>query len=212
MIRINLLQGERAAKRRASFQFGSLTQKTPLLSSVILLAAILYVGYAYWNLSQREVQMDEQLAQARQEEARLQSVLKQVEEFEARKKQLRDRVTLIEDLRKGQSAPVHLLDELSRSLPDRLWLTDMRQTGEFVELGGRTSTLTALADFVGNLESTGYFARPVEILSSEEERGPANASTVLIRFAMKAQYLPPGAAPLPAPGAKPVSAPAAPAR
>jgi type IV pilus assembly protein PilN len=212
MIRINLLQGERAAKRRASFQFGSLTQKTPLLSSVILLAAILYVGYAYWALNQREVQMDEQLAQARQEEARLQSVLKQVEEFEVRKKQLRERVTLIEDLRKGQSAPVHLLDELSRSLPDRLWLTDMRQTGDFVELGGRTSTLTALADFVGNLESTGYFARPVEILSSEEERGPANAATVLIRFAMKAQYLPPGAAPLPAPGAKPGPAAAAPGR
>jgi len=28
-------------------------------------------------------------------------------------------------LRKGQTAPVHLLDELSRSVPDRLWLTAM---------------------------------------------------------------------------------------
>ena len=36
---------------------------------------------------------------------------------------LQQRVTLIEQLRKGQSAPVHVLDEISKSLPDRLWLT-----------------------------------------------------------------------------------------
>lgn len=205
MIRINLLKAERATKRRASFQFGSLTQKTPLLSSVILLAAMLYVGYAYWNLTQREQQMEEQLAQARAQEQQLQSVLKQVEDFEARKKQLQQRVTLIEDLRRGQSAPVHLLDEVSRSIPDRLWLTDMKQTGASVLLDGKTSTLTALADFVGNLENTGYFARPVEIVSSEEERASKDATTVLIKFSMKAEFTPPGAAPPPAAGGRPVA-------
>lgn len=198
MIRINLLQAERAAKRRPAIQLGSLVQKSPLLGSVILLGALCYVGYAYWDLSQREQLMTDQLAQAKQEEARLQSVLKKVEEFEERKKQLQERVTLIEELRRGQGAPVHLLDEVSRSLPDRLWLTNLKQTGDAVQLDGKTSTLTALADFVGNLESTGYFARPVEIISSEEEKLPNNEATVLIRFAMKAQFTPPGAAPLPA--------------
>jgi type IV pilus assembly protein PilN len=205
MIRINLLKAERTAKRRASFKLGSVTQKTPLLGSVILLAAMLYVGYAYWSLGQREQQMDEQLAQARAQEAQLQAVLKQVEAFEARKKQLQQRVTLIEELRRGQGAPVHLLDEVSRSIPDRLWLTDMKQTADSVQLDGRTSTLTALADFVGNLENTGYFARPVEIISSEEERTANSAGTVLIKFSMKAQFTPPGAPPPPAAGGRPVA-------
>jgi type IV pilus assembly protein PilN len=205
MIRINLLKAERATKRRASFQLGSLTQKTPLLSSVILLAAMLYVGYAWWDLNHREQQMEEQLTEARAQEQQLQAVLKQVEQFEARKKQLQQRVTLIEELRRGQSAPVHLLDEVSRSIPDRLWLTDMKQTADSVQLDGKTSTLTALADFVGNLENTGYFARPVEIVSSEEERTTKDVNMVLIKFSMKAQFTPPGAAPAPASGGRPVA-------
>lgn len=201
MIRINLLQSERtAAKRRPSFQFGSFVQKSPLLGSVVLLGAILYVGYAWWDLSQRGQRMSAQLTQARQEEARLQSILKQVEEFESQKQQLQERVTLIEELRRGQGAPVHLLDEVSRSLPDRLWLTALTQTGDTVQIEGKTSTLTALADFVGNLESTNYFARPVEIISSEEEKTRAE-EVVLVKFVMKAQFTPPGAAPMPAPAA-----------
>ena len=38
--------------------------------------------------------------------------------------QLQQRVQLIEQLRSGQSVPVQLLDHVSRSLPDMLWLTD----------------------------------------------------------------------------------------
>jgi type IV pilus assembly protein PilN len=197
MIRINLLQVERTAKPKrggASLQLGSLVSKVPLLSSLVLVAAIVYVGWGAWSLYIRDQQLDQELQQARVEEARLAPVLKQVEEFEARKKQLQQRVTLIEELRRGQSVPVHLLDKISRSLPDRLWLTEMREFDDrSVQLDGQTSTLTSLADFVGNLENSGYFVRPVEIISSEEQRGVQTPNGVtLIKFSMKAQFLMPG--------------------
>jgi len=38
-------------------------------------------------------------------------------------------VTLIETLRKGQSSPVHVLDAVSRSVPDMLWLTSSSRRG-----------------------------------------------------------------------------------
>jgi hypothetical protein len=65
----------------------------------------------------------------------------------------------------------------------------MKQTGEDVQLDGKTSALTALADFVANLEASGYFARPVEILSSEEEK---NKDSDLIKFSVKATFAMPG--------------------
>jgi type IV pilus assembly protein PilN len=195
MIRINLLRGERnsAARRRSPIAFASAASKVPLLCSLILVGAVLYVGYTTWAFFQREQRLEMELVQAREEETKLQRVLRQFEQFEARKKELQQRVTLIEELRHGQSKAVHLMDEVSKSVPDRLWLTDMRQTGEAVQMEGQTNTLTALADFIGNLESTGYFKRPVEIISSNEEK---IGGLELIKFSMKADFTMPGASPV----------------
>jgi type IV pilus assembly protein PilN len=209
MIRINLLQVERTAKPKRggapSLQLGSLVSKAPLLSSLILVAAFVYVGYEGWMLYVADQQVEQELQQQRAEEARLAPVLKQVEDFEARKKQLQQRVQLIEQLRRGQAVPVHLLDKVSRSLPDRLWLTNMQEFDDAsVQLDGQTSTLTSLADFVGNLENSGYFVRPVEIISSEEQRGLAGQNGLtLIRFSMKAQFVMPGQEPPVKPGTVP---------
>ncbi len=196
MIRINLLHVERTTpKRRASLQFSMpfSGQKATLLASLILVAALAYVGYRFWSLHIQQQQMQHELETAREEERKLQSVLRQVEEFEARKKQLQDRVLLIERLRKGQTAPVYLLEHISRSLPDRLWLTEMVQSnGYSVEMQGESSTLTSLADFLGNLENTGYFKRPVEILNSEEVKAQGKNDLDLIRFRIKAQFTMPG--------------------
>ena len=63
------------------------------------------------------------------EEQRLIQVISEVREFEARRGRLEQRVSLIEELRRGQTAPVHILDQISRSLPDMVWLTKMTQTG-----------------------------------------------------------------------------------
>jgi Tfp pilus assembly protein PilN len=124
MIRINLLQVERtsgaAAKRRTAVNFGSAASKVPLLCSLILIGAVLYVGYTGWSLYQQGQQLEIQLAQAKEEEQKLQAVLRQFEAFEARKKQLEQRVKLIEDLRRDQGKAVHLLDKVSTSVPDRL--------------------------------------------------------------------------------------------
>jgi Tfp pilus assembly protein PilN len=93
---------------------------------------------------------------------------------------------------------VHLLDELSRALPDRLWLTQLKTQNGDIRVDGRTTSLTALSDFVGNLEASGYFVRPVEILDSqvEAQRDQAVAGDV-VRFSVKAQFALPGTTPAP---------------
>jgi type IV pilus assembly protein PilN len=224
MIRINLLQVERSSattkSRGASLNLGSAAaSKVPLLCSLILVAAIGYMGYSAWALFQRGQRLEMDLQAAREEEAKLQPVLRQFEQFEARKKQLQDRVNLIEELRRGQGVAVHLLDEVSKSVPDRLWLTDLKQQQEFVLMDGQTSTLTAISDFIGNLESTGYFKRPIEIIGTQEQKGPTGLD--LIQFQMKAEFVMPGPAPVAqtasvqtpgAPGAPAVGAPLSAAR
>ena len=128
---------------------------------------VLGVGWWFWSLRQQSIGLDEDIARAELQAQQLRSVLAQVQKFEARKAQLQQRVSLIEQLRSGQSAPVHVLDEISKSLPDRLWLTDMTQTGNEFSISGMTTSMTAVSDFIANLEATRWFKRPVEIVDSQ---------------------------------------------
>jgi type IV pilus assembly protein PilN len=123
-------------------------------------------------------------------------VLAQVQKFETRKAQLQQRVTLIEQLRRGQTAPVHILDEVSRAIPDRLWLISMLQRGQDFTIEGRTTTLTGLSDFVSNLESSPWFKKPVEIVDSSVDQGPNGD---LVRFSVRATMQNPEAPPPAAP-------------
>jgi type IV pilus assembly protein PilN len=207
MIRINLLGGERQVKKRA-FTFDSGRQ---IMVACILLLALtgVGIGYWFWLLHQASTQVDQDIAQAQREQARLQSILRDVTTFDRQREALQQRVTLIEQLRGGQSIPVQLLDEVSKSVPDMLWLTDLTQQGTDVTLQGQSTTLIALSDFVGNLGNSPLLVKPVEIVNSQVDtvqvggrggRGAGPASSVdVIKFTVKAQLVPPKNAPPPPP-------------
>ena len=114
-------------------------------------------------------------------------------QFDERRAQLQLRVTLIEELRRGQVGPVQMLDQVSRNLPDSLWLTEMRQDGDALVILGRAMTLTALSDFVANLERSGYFIPPVDLIDSQLEDV---AQGQVVRFEVRAQFTVPGAVPV----------------
>ena len=186
MIKINLLTVDRErAKRKAKFQVG---QKVTVACSLILVAAALVVGWWFWSLQRQSADLDQQIADAERERTRLQSVIQQVAQFEARRAQLQQRVTLIEELRKGQTGPVHLLDQISRALPEAMWLTSLMQTGSDINIEGRCTSLNSLSDFISALEASNLFERPVEIIDSRVE--PATQTTPeLIRFQVKARQI-----------------------
>ena len=202
MIKINLLVGERKAvkKSKVPFQIG---QQLPLLCGFILVATAALIGWRYVSLTRQSAQLDADIAAAQQETQRLRTVIQQVQQFEQRKAQLQQRVQLIEQLRKNQTGPVHMLDQVSRALPPMLWLTQLRQGDDpnEVVIQGRVTTLTGLSDFVGNLESSGYFRRSVEIVSTDAESDRSGGE--IIRFNIKAQFQQPGAPAAPEATAKP---------
>lgn len=186
MIRINLLTVDRErAKRKAKFQVG---QKITVACSLILVAAALVVGWWFWSLQRASADLDQQIADAQRETQRLQSIIQQVAQFESRRAQLQQRVTLIEELRKGQTGPVHLLDQISRALPEAMWLTSLQQAGSDITLEGRCMSLNSLSDFISALEASNLFERPVEILDSRVEAASAGAPE-LIQFQVKARQL-----------------------
>jgi len=186
MIRINLLAAERRGAKAApkGFQAG---QKITVIGSLLLVLTCAGLGWRYWALDQQDKDLTRQIDAAKREEQRLAEILKQVAAFEARRQQLEQRVALIDELRKGQNAPVHMVDQISRSLPEMTWLTGLRQDAYTLTIQGRCLTLTSLSDFVGNLEATRYFKRPVEIIDSAVVKGDAKGPD-LIQFTIRGSF------------------------
>jgi type IV pilus assembly protein PilN len=199
MIRINLLAVDRGPVKKLRTPGVSAAQRVTIGAALILLGTVVGVGWWFWALRARGIQLDDDIAQAEKEANQLRSVLAQVQKFEARKAQLQQRVTLIEQLRRGQTAPVHILDEVSRAIPDRLWLISMLQRGQDFTIEGRTTTLTGLSDFVSNLEASPWFKKPVEIVDSAVDQGPNGD---LVRFSVRATMQNPEAPPPAAPAGR----------
>ena len=196
MIRINLLGLERQSARKSAAFSLSLSQVAPLLGAAVLVAALGSVGWWYWSLAQTTARLDAEITAKRQEAERLKSVTAEVQRFEKRRAQLQERVSLIEKLRTGQSIPVQLLDHVSRSIPEMLWLTDMDQTGEALTIQGRSTTLMAVSRLVGNLGSSDLLLKPIEIVATQVEpvtAGAGQATVDVIRFTVRANIKKPEA-------------------
>jgi type IV pilus assembly protein PilN len=192
MIRINLLSAKREKAKKSRGALIPAAHRVTIGASVILVATVLGIGWWFWLLHQRSASLDRDIAKAEADTQKLRGVLGQVQKFEARKAQLQQRVTLIEQLRSGQSASVHVLDKVSRSLPDRLWLTELKQSGQDITINGFGTSMTALSDFIANLENTNRFKKPVEIVDSQAQ-SDKKTDTELVRFSIKAVYFDPDA-------------------
>lgn len=207
MIRINLLAGERKAKKKAvAFDTG---KQITAVAACILLVALGVVAWRVWAVHVAASSMDARIAEAQKETTRLHSIIVQVQQYEQRKAQLQQRVTLIEQLRREQIGPVHMLDQISLSLPPSLWLTEMKQTAvpNEVLIDGRSLSITGVSDFVMNLERTGYFQKSVEIVNSTTDTAGGPQGEV-VKFQVKAVFKGPGySSAVPTPAAKPGAPP-----
>jgi hypothetical protein len=126
------------------------------------------------------------------------------DEFQAKKTLLENKVNLIKKLKAEQKGPVHMLDEISKALPDFVWLTGMDEQRGNTRVTGQSNSLAAVADFIQGLQRSGWFPRSTPYRRREQQHLPSTR-VLLIRKWRRSEKSGgpgrPGAAP---PGAKKV--------
>ncbi len=179
MIEINLL----GAVPRARRPWLPADQKSAAAGLVLLTVTALGVGGWWWQTMRAERAIDAEIAAAQTELTQLKSVASLVDRAVSRKVEVSERLGLIDRLHRTQRGPVELLEAVSRSVPDGLWLLELKQTGLVVQIEGRATSLTALTDFVERLQTSGHFGRLVDIVTTNME---VVQDASVVRFALKA--------------------------
>jgi len=165
MIRINLLaerKGARAsapgaAATKAIGESASGALQTAVLATILVGSLVAFGGWYYW-VKHTVSDLQAKNRKADQELTRLSEIKKKMDEYTRQKDLLERKVNLITDLKKNQEVPVHLLDQISRNVPDFLWLDSLRQEGgNHLILNGKATTYNAVADFYNRLASSGWF-------------------------------------------------------
>jgi Tfp pilus assembly protein PilN len=174
MIRINLSGSDKPTKKRKSGGGGGGgAPSTPgamqayLLLGIFLGGTLLVCLGLFFYVSGQIRELDTKIAAAEERQRQLQEIKRQVDALELKRATFQRKVDLVERLKAEQSGPVHMLDEVSKALPDFVWLTNLDQTGPTVKFSGQSNGLTAVADFISNLERSGWFTN-VDLASSTE--------------------------------------------
>ncbi len=148
MITINLLPKER--RRRRGIQVSR-----PLFIVVpVALVLVLFMGGFWWYLDTQIEQLQQEVARSTAELKKYQNDIKTVEQFRADKKRLEERVQVVKRLAAEQEGPVQLLDQISRSLPEEVWLTNLNKASNRLTLQGYAFSNFGIANFMTELRKS----------------------------------------------------------
>ena len=160
MIRINLLP-VRAAQRKEKL-------RTQLIVLILCLALVgSACGFLYYQKLSAIENINDQIKSMEAQNRALKKKLGEVANYEKRKKNVQEKLDVLGELKSAKTGPVHLLDELSSSLPDKVWLTQFSENGGAVQLSGYGDTEKTVASFMNRLENSEYY-KNVELAVTEQ--------------------------------------------
>lgn len=202
MIRINLLKPETKDIKETSVAAGApegpvKTQKN--LGSLVFLLLIVVLG-SYLYIQRRAFDREtELLTTAKAEKEKLQYVTAKLEEQKKLKASLERKINLINDLRSQQDLAARIMDQLSRSLPDWVWLSEVSYDAKGLQIKGRSLSNNLIADYMTSLENSPVLMN-VSLASSIQRRAQRNEFlefTLNAALEKKPEAVPAAAAPPP---------------
>jgi len=118
---------------------------------------------------------------------RLQAEIQLIEEkitaidgLERQKERLIARMEIIEQLQHSRPEIVHLFDEMTRQLPDGVYLRGMKQTGTTVEVKGVAQSSTRVSALMRQVDASPWLTDPSVIRVETTEAGPARQAEFVV--------------------------------
>ncbi|MFN7941713.1 MAG: PilN domain-containing protein [Thermoanaerobaculia bacterium] len=189
MIKINLLaEGKRpvVARRAKAPSGGGGRDLGNFMLVAVALVGVLAAGIWWFVVNSRLTRVQNDVVTAQKQVEELQQVIKEVEDYKAKKAELERKIDVINGLKANQRGPVRIMDEVSRALPELLWLTRTDVIGNTISIQGSAYNMSAVASFMDNLDKVEQFSEP--ILTDAVQRAAGSLRTQVYDFKINLGY------------------------
>ena len=130
---------------------------------MILGAAIIAAGLAFlWKSD-----MDNRIAYQQSRNAyietagkKLDKQIKEIENLKRQRDELLARMQVIQDLQGKRPVIVRVFDELVRTLPDGLFFTDLKRSGDQIDIVGMAESNSRISNLMRRCDESDWFANP----------------------------------------------------
>jgi type IV pilus assembly protein PilN len=153
MPRINLLPWREAERRRKRQEF-------VLSIGAALATAALFALLGRWQMSASISHQEDRNRVLQDEIAQLDKQIEEINGLDAQKRRLLARMEIIERLQRSRPEIVHVFDEIVRILPEGVYLTYLKQSGERFEFRGVAQSSTRVSSFMRNIEASEWLSDP----------------------------------------------------
>jgi type IV pilus assembly protein PilN len=170
MPRINLLpwrEQERKVRRREFL----VASGGAVLASVVLIGVgkLMYASWTDAQLAKNEL--------LKREIVKLDAQIADIQDLENRKQRLVARMEIIEKLQRKRPEIVHLFDELVKTVPEGVYLTQLKETGNRLEIHGVAQSSTRVSTFMRNIDASVWMDNPQLQVVESAQNSPTGASS-----------------------------------
>ncbi len=156
MVKINLLPWREERRQQLTKEFFVLLGIGGFIAAAIA-AAIFYV------YSQNIEFQKNRNTRINNEITRLNAQIKEIEGYEKERNGLLARKNVIEELQANRTQMVHLFDELVKSIPNGVFLENIKQNGNSIQLEGYAQSHSRVSAYMRLLEKSEWFSVPVSV-------------------------------------------------
>lgn len=183
MIRINLLPHRQIRRAERQRQFTLM-----IVAAAVAAAVIVFLGQTFIvaetdsqnsrnaRLNEAIVKLDKQIEEIKQLKDKIQEVL--------------ERKQVVENLQSNRSQAVGILDELTRQLPEGMYLSSIKQQGPTITLEGIADTNARVATLVRNLSGSQWLESPALVEIKAIQVNNLKANNFILTVKLKVQKLP----------------------
>ena len=165
MPRINLLpwrEQERKVRRREFL----------VAAGAAVLASVVFMGVGkllYHSWTDAQIEKNNLL---KKEIVKLDAQIADIQDLENRKQRLVARMEIIERLQRKRPEIVHLFDEMVKTVPEGVYLTQMKENGNKLEIHGVAQSSTRVSTFMRNIDSSVWMDNPqLQVVEAAKDSG-----------------------------------------
>jgi len=144
--------------------------------AAVLAAGIFVLGgklvYSSWTDAQNEKNN-----LLKKEIVKLDAQIADIQDLENRKQRLVARMEIIEKLQRSRPEIVHLFDEMVKTVPEGIYLTEIKQTNRKLEIHGVAQSSTRVSTFMRNIDASTWMDNPVLQVVEAAKDSPTGGSS-----------------------------------